>query len=131
MKTIEHKGNVLQLVDADSDEKSISLRKLCAKLSISFEQFTNGAEKSLRTGMLAQWKAGMKNRNIPDYGSPTVVVDVLATPFLDTKFDSGSIYFREPLGLILGMLDDDDEFVLLHLDSRRFEPYQGPPETEL
>jgi len=29
------------------------------------------------------------------------------------------------LDILLGFLDEDDEFCILHYDSRRFEPYTG------
>lgn len=116
---------LLKLVSGDVDDKSVALHTYCAKLAAHFQRFGNGAEKTLRPGMLAQWKQGMKNRTSPDYGVPAIVVQVLDTPIVDGKFDSGSVYFREPLDLVLGLLDDDDEFCLLHYDSHRFEPYAG------
>jgi hypothetical protein len=126
----EHKGNVLKLVDGDSDEKIISVRRLCAQLITSYQQFTSGIEKSLQPGMLAQWKAGMKNRRTPEYDTPMVVVELLANPLPDSKFDSGSVYFREPLDIILGFLDEDDEFATLHYDSRRFEQWPIPCKSQ-
>jgi len=54
-----------------------------------------------------------------------MVVELLEQPVVDSTFESGSIYFRERLDIILGFLDEDDEFCLLHYDSRRFEPYTG------
>lgn len=115
----------LTLVGGDTDEKRLAARKYCAKLAASLQQLSSGVEKFLRPGMLAQWKPGMKNRSTPDYGSPMVVVEVLEHPIVDTKFDSGSVYFRERLDLVLGLVDEDDEFYSFHYDSRRFEPYTG------
>ncbi len=39
----------------------------------------------------------------------------------DTR-DSGSPYYREPLDLVLALLDDNSDLVLYHYDKRRFEP---------
>lgn len=123
MEFTEPKGKALKVVGGAVDEQCIMDRKNCAQLTLNFQRFANGVEKYLHPGMLAQWKLGMKNRKTPEYGAPVVVVEVLANPTVDTTFDSGSIYFREKLDIILGFIDDEGEFSTLHYDSRRFEPY--------
>lgn len=125
MESTVRENPPLKLVGGDSDESCFAARKYCAKLIANFQRFSSGVEKSLRPGMLAQWKPGMKNRATPDYGTPMVVVEALESPIIDTKFDSGSVYFRERLDLVLGFVDEDDEFYSFHYDSRRFEPYKG------
>lgn len=74
-------------------------------------------------GDLVQWKQDLKNKRRPDYGVPCVVVEVLKSPVLDPEQGAGSAYFREPLDLAIGLLDDDDELAVIHVDSRRFEPF--------
>jgi hypothetical protein len=129
MNTSDQKANALTLVGGASDKKGQHVRKLCADLTAGYMRLTSGAEKSLQPGALVQWKPGMKNRQTPEYGMPVVVVDILTEPFLDTKFDSGSIYFREPLDIVLGFIDEDGEFSAFHYDSRRFEVFElGDPE---
>jgi hypothetical protein len=76
-------------------------------------------------GQLVKWKGGMKNKRRPDEGAPAIVIDVLAEPVLDTESGPSSVYFREPLDLIVGVLDSDDEFLIIHVDRRRFEPFEG------
>lgn len=125
MENTTHEGRSLKLVGGNADEKRIAARRYCAELAASFLRFSSGAEKSLQPGMLAQWKQGMKNRKTPDYDVPVMVVEVLEQPIIDTTFDSGSVYFRERLDIILGFLDEDDELGMLHYDSRRLEPYTG------
>ncbi len=73
-------------------------------------------------GQFVQWKEGLQNRRRPGYGEPVVVVQVLDQPVLEGS-DSGSAYFREPLDIIIGLLDEDRELLLFHFDSRRFEPF--------
>lgn len=80
-------------------------------------------------GDLIAWKPGLKNRRLPRYGQPAVVVAVLDPPVCDTEQDSGSTYFRDPLDLVLGLIWDRDpgrgDFVAFHFDSRRFQPWEG------
>ena len=123
MESTAHQSPSLKLVGGDADEKRAAARQYCVKLTDGFLRFANGVEKSLQPGMLAQWKPGMKNRTTPAYNVPMVVVEVLEHPIIDSTFDSGSVYFRERLGIILGFLDENGEFSTLHYDSRRFEPY--------
>ncbi len=75
-------------------------------------------------GMMVTWKPGMRNKRKPKYHEPAVVVSVLDKPILPAgDEDAGSAYFREPLDLILGFIDEDDgDFVMFHYDSRRFQP---------
>lgn len=125
MENATHENRSLKLVGGDADEKRVAARRYCAELAAGFLRFSSGVEKSMQSGMLAQWKPGMKNRKTPEYDVPMMVVEVLEQPVVDTTFESGSIYFRERLDIILGFLDSDDEFCMLHYDSRRFEPYAG------
>ena len=77
-------------------------------------------------GQFVRWKAGMKNRKLPAYGEPVVIVEILTTPVFDRKSgeQSDNPLFREPLDLVLGFFaKNDDEFLLFHFDSRRFEPF--------
>jgi hypothetical protein len=74
-----------------------------------------------RRGQLVKWKPKLKNRKRPAYGEPAIVVDVLDTPVFDGKEEAGSAYFREPLDIILGVIDVDGDFATFHFDSRRFD----------
>ena len=122
MGNATHESRSLKLVGGNADEKRAAARRYCAELAASFLRFSSGADKPLQPSMLAQWKPGMKNRKTPEYGVPMMVVEVLEQPIIDATFDSGSIYFRERLDILLGFLDEDGEFGVLHYDSRRFEP---------
>ncbi len=76
-------------------------------------------------GQLVEWKPGLKNKRIPRYGQPAVVIEILETPVLDREDEAGSTYFREPLDVVLGLLWDEGpargEFVTFYYDSRRFQ----------
>ncbi|MDK9723513.1 MAG: hypothetical protein OEL88_01400 [Sterolibacteriaceae bacterium MAG5] len=74
-------------------------------------------------GSLIQWKPGLRNKKKPQYNEPCIVIRVLGEPIYGKTDESGSAYFREPLDLIAGFIDDDDDFVVFHFDSRRFMPF--------
>jgi hypothetical protein len=76
-----------------------------------------------RPGELVKWKAGLRNKLIPAADTPAVVVEVLEEPVLDAAERPDSAYFREPLDLVLGVLDEGGDLLTFHYDSRRFEPY--------
>ncbi|NJO18620.1 MAG: hypothetical protein HC877_23705 [Thioploca sp.] len=77
-----------------------------------------------KPGDLVIWKKGLKNRARPALNEPAIVVAVLEKPLIDNTKEVGSTYFNEPLDLVLGLLDEDGDFITFHYDHRRFEPYQ-------
>lgn len=82
---------------------------------------------NFQPGTFVRWKKGMKNRKLPAYGEPAIVVEVLNTPVFDKQAgaDSESALFREPLDLVLGCFPrNEEDFLLFHYDSRRFEPFR-------
>ncbi|MBK1618471.1 hypothetical protein CKO42_08475 [Lamprobacter modestohalophilus] len=83
--------------------------------------------QAFKPGDLVCWKPGLKNRRVPAYGAPAVVLEVLDQPITDGETESGSTYFREPLSLVLGLFWDRDQgrgdFVAFHFDGRRFEAW--------
>ena len=67
-------------------------------------------------GDIVTWKNGLANKMID---GPFIVIDVLDKPVIDDIEGPDSGYFREPLDIIVGFLNDKKFFVLVHLDSRR------------
>ena len=82
---------------------------------------------AFKPGDFVTWKPGLRNRRYPRNGRPAVVLEVLATPLLDSDTESGSTYYREPLDLVLGLFLDEGEhrgdFLSWHFDGRRFQPW--------
>lgn len=72
-------------------------------------------------GDIVVWKEGLKNRRMPNYGQRAIVISRLDEPVFDNNGESGSPYFREPLDLVIGFFDADDDFILFYYDSRRFQ----------
>lgn len=99
---------------SEAKEQAERLRDLYASFSKA-HTFSKGA--------LVQWKPGLRNKKKPQYNEPCIVIDVLAEPIYGKTDESGSAYFREPLDLIAGFIDDDGDFVVFHFDRRRFMPF--------
>ena len=78
-------------------------------------------EHIFAVGDLVRWKPGLRNRNIPVYGAPCVVMEVLDPPLIEEGLNAGSTYFREPITLKLAIVDEDEELVFFHFDGNRFE----------
>jgi hypothetical protein len=74
---------------------------------------------------LVKWKSGLKNKMLPKEGQPAIVLEVLEETLDQVERDPGSPYFREPLDIVLGVIDEDGDFMTFHFDKRRFEPYSG------
>jgi len=89
------------------------------KISVLYSQ-----EYNFQKGDIVVWKEGLKNKLRPAYGEPCIVLDILTEPVLDKEKNTGSPYFNESLNLVLGIIDEDDDFLVFHYDSKRFEPYK-------
>lgn len=119
-------SQILAAGEAKSSEQSeVNLAATAGRLRELFDALR--MEHEFYPGQLVEWKPGMKNK---DASGPFIVSEVLPEPVFDTTGSSGNPYFREPLDLIVALIDDDDDFLEIHVDSRRFQPYSGPtPET--
>lgn len=90
---------------------------------------------AFKEGDVVRWKRQLKNKNMPPYDVPVVVVEVLSEPVLNAESSSGSTYFREPLDIVIGLYREsdsggEDTISLYHFDSRRFELHPDFNETE-
>jgi len=74
-----------------------------------------------KRGDAVRWKKGLKNKKYPKEDQVAVVIQQLDEPIIQGERDSGSPYFREPLDLKLGVLDDDGDLMVFHYDKQRFE----------
>ena len=99
-----------ETLNGDSDAR---LKKLCANFSQAHV---------FVPGMMVKWKEGMQNCHFPRRHDSAIVIEVLDPPITDSTKDSGSSLFKCPLDLIVGMLDDDGNFLTYYMDGRRFEP---------
>jgi hypothetical protein len=73
-------------------------------------------------GQLVKWKPGLRNKQLPQYGLPAIVLEVPAEAVINTAEPTDSPYFREPLNLVLGVIDVEGDLAVFHYDAQRFEP---------
>jgi hypothetical protein len=78
-----------------------------------------------RPGQLVEWKTMLRNRQLPEYGQAAVVLEVLDEPVVNESEPADSPYYREPLDLILGVIDGDGDVAAFHFDGRRFKSLVG------
>lgn len=120
---------LLRLIKAkqEEDSKDIALSQKDAEKTAKLlvERFSAFAKTyNFKPGDLVQWKQGFKNKKLPHYGQPAIVIEVLENPIHDTSEDAGSPYFREPLDIVLGLIDESGDFLIFHYDKRRFKPFE-------
>ena len=102
-----------ELIWDESHEELSKLKQKVARLLKPVPKF--------EPGDVVKWKKGLKNKKSPEEEQSAIVIQVLDEPVIQDERDSGTPYFREPLDLILGVLDQDGDLMLYHYDKRRFE----------
>jgi len=103
-------------------ERGVSEKEAKAIRVISdrFKGYESGS--SLKVGDIVKWKAGMRNRRFPAADGVAIVTKIYPKPVYDEKFkDSGSPQFHDPMTMVLGVIDEDGDFVEFHYDGNRFE----------
>ncbi len=78
-------------------------------------------ETSFKAGDIVQWKSGLKNKKIPVYNQPCIVVEVLSDVLFDLEAPIASPYYNETLSIKLGMIAENEEFFTFYYDKSRFE----------
>lgn len=107
-----------------SEKENLSFEEKAELLRKRYLAFSQ--QEVFEPGELVKWKPGLRNKGGLGYGDVAIVVDVFQEPIFDTKKDSGSPYFREPLDLSVAFLDSDNDFIVLHVDSRRIRHAPEP-----
>ncbi len=123
------KDKVSELIVADREHLAVPVsderrRELAEKLPSAYQTFHEKHE--FEKGQLVEWKEGMKNKLRPRLREPAVVMELLESPESDVERDSGTPYFREPLDMVVGVIEKNEENLLcFHVDRRRFKPFDG------
>jgi uncharacterized protein YkvS len=100
-----------------ADDPSSFIDRL-KKLKENFE-----LSNKFKVGDIVIWKDGLKNRNIPEYDSPGIVMRLLEPAVVDDTREPSSPYYGEPLDISVGFISVDNEFIIFAQDSRRFRHY--------
>ncbi|WP_107859920.1 hypothetical protein [Neisseria cinerea] len=100
--------------DRDWGKQFDELDKLLALMNQKYD-FTVGDK--------LKWKRGFKNRKLPDYDQPVIVLDKLDEPIIVDDVEKGSTYYNEKLTIKVGLIQNG-EFLTFYFDGNRFEPYE-------
>lgn len=114
-KLIKNEEEKRDKKEKNYDENYIEMLKDRCELFLRKDNF--------KKGDLVKWKSGLKNRKLPHENQPAIIVDILEKPVYG-NYDAGSPYFQEPLDIVLGLIDEDNEFIVFYYDKRRFERYE-------
>lgn len=71
-------------------------------------------------GDIVVWKPNMRNLRYPKTNQLAIVVEVLDTPVRDVVEDPRAPYHGRHYDMIIGVLDDDEEFFCWYVCSDRF-----------
>lgn len=111
------------LLEATKTNEKQNDQKNEEKLSKLYQDYSRHQSK-FEPGELVSWKPGLRNKKFPQSNTPAIVIHHLDTPIIDNKENAGSPYFREPLDLLAGCIDEGGDFVIYHFDSRRFKKHK-------
>lgn len=109
-KTLEDKNS-----STNSNEEKIELLR---KLKELYEK-----ENVFEVGDIIRWKNQLKNRKLPDYNEPVIVLETLADSLFDQSKELGSAYYNEKNDIRVGIFRDDT-LLMFYFDSNRFEKFQ-------
>jgi len=112
---------LLNSVMAEMDAATVYTEANVQQLKDLRERFLQ--PQKIEVGQIVKWKTGLKNKRLPKIGQPAIVMEVFEKPITPDERESGSPYYLEPLDLILGVVDEDKDFVTFYYDKRRFEPF--------
>lgn len=115
------KSLINNALSGDNNKEIISLKD---KLQLLQNCKTSLMNKSnFNVGDIVKWKPNFRNRELPEYDEPLIILEILETPILDKEEGPSSTYFNEPLDMIVGMIAEEGEFITFYYDSRRFEHF--------
>ncbi|VXB34106.1 hypothetical protein [Aeromicrobium sp. 9AM] len=86
-----------------------------SRLAEAFGSYS--ALQKFQPGQLIQWKPLMKNRPMPAYGAPIVLIEYLSEP---QAVDGDGDPLEEPRDIRIGLLNGDGNFAVYTYNSARF-----------
>ena len=114
---------IMEVMRQSSDSDMGSGTAMSSDISVLKQKVSSFlmASPEFKPGDVVRWKKGLKNKKYPKEGQLCIVIEEMKDPIIQDSRESGSPYYREPLDLILALLDDDSDLVFFHYDKRRFE----------
>lgn len=109
-------------LEESKEDKEINLEEYTKLLLETLTSYNKSYE--FKVGELVVWKEGLKNKRVPKYGRPAVVLEIFEKPIIDEDAPLASRYYREKLDIKLAFLDSENELVTFHYDSCRFKPFE-------
>lgn len=76
-------------------------------------------KNAFKVGDVIVWKDGLKNKRLPQYAQPAIVLEIFDTPIVDEDDATAT----EEIDIQIGFISPDDEFLAFNYDSRRFKNY--------
>ena len=110
------------LSDNDSEKVNLTTKEKLARLKECRDSLN--IQYNFKSGDIIKWKKNLKNRVLPEYDEPVIVLEVLENPIYDNGEETASTYFKEPLDMIVGYIADEGELISFYYDSRRFQPFK-------
>ena len=83
------------------------------------------AQFVFKPGDVLEFKPFLRNKSLPRYGQPIIVVEVLDCPIQGSNTDTGSANFAELLDIRCGVRDEDGDMLFFYYDSHRFMPFKN------
>jgi len=106
----------------DVESKSIiDVNERIEKLKLLSDNYKQHCD--FKVGDIVKWKEGLKNKKLPRYKEPAIIMEILTEPLL-SDLPSATPYFREKLDIILGIITEEEELITFHYDKNRFELYK-------
>lgn len=107
------------LEDKEKENADIPSKiELLKELSKSYQK-----ENDFKVGDIIKWKEQLKNRKLPDYNEPVIILEIIEEPFINEKEQFGSMYFNEKLDIKVGIYRDNS-LLTFHFDKQRFEQFE-------
>lgn len=76
-----------------------------------------------KVGDIIRWKNQMKNRKLPEYNEPVILLEILENPIVNSNEQIGSTYFNENNDIKVGLIKENS-LLTFYFDSTRFELYE-------
>ena len=80
---------------------------------------------SFKPGDVIELKPFLRNKQLPNYGQPIIIIEVLDCPIHRNATNTSSVNFAESLDIRCGVRDEDGDVLFFYYNSRRFMPFKN------